>query len=159
MAPRSVPGTIFRQKGSDNSRRQRDGTIEGDKPSSILHGQREEIDIGHLAWAVNVAGVDAAVFEETDGAGPELVVLGAGRPAQTLDGLKGRNRARVPGLADDADEPVLRQGAGCPAVLDLSRDPLLGSAMVDVVCIRSARSTLMSRSARIIPGLLLGAYR
>ena len=118
------------------SRRQRNGAIESDKPSSMLHGEREKIDIGHLAWPVNVAGMYAAVFEKTDGARPELVVLGAGRPAQPLDGFGGRNRVRVPGLADDADESVLRQGAGGPAVMDLAGDPLLGSPVVDVVCVQ-----------------------
>ena len=131
--------------GSDNdkmlwpgsrSRRQRDRVIEGDKPPSMLYGERKKIDIGHLAWPVNMAGLDAALFEKIDGTRPELVILGAGRSAQPFDGLKRRNRARIPGLADDADESVLRQSAGCSAVLDLRRDPFLGSLMVDVVCIQ-----------------------
>jgi len=53
----------------------------------MLHGECKKIDIGHLAWPVDVAGVDAAVFEKTDGAGPELVIFGAGRSAQPLNGL------------------------------------------------------------------------
>jgi hypothetical protein len=54
----------------------------------MLHGKREEIDIGYLAGSVNVAGVYATVFDKTDGAGPELVILGAGRSAQTISSLE-----------------------------------------------------------------------
>jgi hypothetical protein len=110
--------------------------IEGDKPSPMLHGKREKIDIRHLAWPVNVFGVYAAFFEKTDRARPELMILGTGCSAQAFHSLRRRNRARILGLADDANESVLRQGAGCPAVPDLSRDPLLGSLMVDVVCVQ-----------------------
>ena len=85
----------------------------------MLHGKSEQIDIRHLAWPMDVAGVHASVFEEADRAGPELVVLGAGRSAQPRHGLERRNRAWILGLADDADESVLRQGAGSPAMLDL----------------------------------------
>ena len=64
--------------------------IEGDEPSPLLHGKREEIDIGHLARPVNVAGVDTAIVENAGGTGPELVVLGAGRPAQSLGAIRAR---------------------------------------------------------------------
>ena len=78
----------------------------------MLHGESEKIDIGHLSWPMNMAGVYAVVLKKTEGARPELVVLGAGRAAQSLDGLERRNWARVPGLTDDADESVLGQGTG-----------------------------------------------
>lgn len=94
--------------------------IEGDQPSSMFHGKREKIDVGHLARPMNVAGVDAAVVERTGGTGPELVVLGTGRPAQPLDGLERRNRAWILRLTDDADESVLRQSTGRSTVQNFS---------------------------------------
>src|SRR5687767_12654182 len=90
----------------------------------MLHGEGEQVDICHLARAVDVKRVHPMAVEEADGAGPELVILSAGRAAQPIDGFGRRNRARVLRLADDADKAVLRQGAGRPAVLDLRGDPV-----------------------------------
>jgi hypothetical protein len=63
-------------RGRTWNRGERDGMIEGNKPSSMLHSEREKIDIRDLAWPVNVCGVDMSVFEKTDRARPELMVLG-----------------------------------------------------------------------------------
>src|SRR5438128_1044988 len=109
-----------------------DGTIETDQSSTILHRESEQVDVRHLTRPVKVARLHGPVVEEADGAGPELVIFGAGRSAQPFDRLEGRNRAGIAWLTDDADEAVLRQGTGRPAVANLRGDPLPGSLMVDV---------------------------
>jgi hypothetical protein len=42
-------------------------TVEGDEPASSLDGKSEEIDIGHLAWSMNAARVDASSVHEAHG--------------------------------------------------------------------------------------------
>lgn len=54
----------------------------------MLHSEREQINVGHLTWAMDVAGVDTAFFEKAYGASPEFMMLGTGRPAQTLDSFQ-----------------------------------------------------------------------
>src|SRR6059036_3592600 len=103
--------------------RTRNGVIETDQPSTILHCQGEQVDVRHLTRPVQVARLHVPVVEKADGAGPELVIFGAGRSAQPFDRLKGRNRTGISWLTDDADEAVLRQGAGRPAVANLPREP------------------------------------
>src|SRR5436305_4803854 len=145
---------------STRSRREWDGVVESHQPSSTLHGKSEQIDIRHLPRPMKVVRVHVTLLEQADGAGPELVVFGTRCSAQAVDGLGGGHQARILWLTDDADESVLGQGAGRPAVLDLPGDPLPSPPMVNVARIeqreehvdvekRSHHSPTSSRSLSI----------
>jgi hypothetical protein len=105
---------------------QGDRPVEGGEATVIGYCQGEEVGIGHLTWPMDPCPVDHTKVENADGVWPKLMMFGACRLGQQADCHGDGHRAWIAGLADDSNESVLSQGAGCPPPLDLPLQPALG---------------------------------
>ena len=107
--------------------------IEGDKATTTGDRKSQEVDICDLTWAVNSRRVDPFAVEKRQITGPELVVLALGRDRQLVNCVGNWDRARIPRLADNPDESVLRDRTRGPTLTDLAFEPLAGASVVDMI--------------------------
>jgi hypothetical protein len=97
-----------------------------------------------LAMPVQPRVIGQLVVEQAHRTRPELMMFGGGGAGQSCDRLRRRNRAGIPGLADDPDEAVLSDRARRPAVDDLGTEPCAPGVSA-CVSVRRASSTALRR--------------
>lgn len=107
--------------------------LEADTPDAIDRRSCEEVCVGDLAVAVQPGPVDHGSVEQARRARPELVMFAHGRRGEQGNSFGWRDRARIPRLADDADEAILCDRARRPttALTDVALHPSTGVPMVD----------------------------
>ena len=70
----------------------RDASVEGNEPALLFDSQRQQIDIGDLSGADNLAPIGNARLQKADFIGPELVMAGGRRLMEPL-GYEGGRQA------------------------------------------------------------------
>ena len=106
-----------------------DGHVEGDKPATVLDGERQQVDVRQLPRTVHSGVVDKLIIEEADTIRPELVRMVSRRGAKAIHHLEHGMRIWVSGMRHDAHAAVLRDGARCPATAGVVAEPCTGAAM------------------------------
>src|SRR3546814_17255156 len=84
----------------------------------------QQIAVRYLSRRSDLCGIDRAVAEEADVIGPEAMALEQTELADDLRGLGRRaGRVRIARMADDANNPVLRDRTAGPVLAAFPLEP------------------------------------
>ena len=101
----------------------------------MLHGQRQQVDVGQVLVAENTAVVDEAVIQQLQVVRPEFVI-GSGRPCvQQCNSLAKRPEMLIALLRADPQKTVLGKWTGCPAKRGIRQEPRLRHGVMQVLTI------------------------
>ena len=104
-------------------RRNGNGRVERHQATSAFNRQGQKIDVRQLPGTQEAPAVHDRIIQKADAIRNEQMVRSRNRRTQPHHGVGDGQRVRIRGLRQNADAPVLRQWAGCPAVVDIAREP------------------------------------
>lgn len=111
---------------------ERNASIQCDEPAAILHGKREEIDVGNLTRAEQTASLECLRVDNRNIIGPENVPRPGDLRRQQRQRIRYAARTDVASARKHAQKSVLRQRTTGPAVGLIVSPPRERLAMMDM---------------------------
>ena len=113
----------------------------------MRNGKRQEVDICDLSRTRQATSVHHGIIKQTDVIGNKSVIVGGNRRTQSLDSFGDAQPVRIGGLGEDADAPVLRQGARGPSLVNVADEPIGYRNVVGVVLVKQSDQHITSSNA------------
>jgi hypothetical protein len=123
IVPSNLQNQQFLRRGIPD-RRERYAGIESNQPALMPDRESKQINVRQLPRPMNPGRVHDIRIQQTDFIRPEFVdVLAAGLSQMRDDSLR-RQRIGIAGIRHDANTPILRDRARCPAFPRMLREPV-----------------------------------
>src|SRR5215470_13737053 len=117
----------------------RNPTIERHQSTSVLHGEREQVDVGELLRAENARVVDELFVEQRNIVGPEGVIGSGDLVRQKYDHVRNSHWLRVSGLRCDTHKSILRKRTRRPAFRAVCRPPLMCWRVMNMIRLKQCK--------------------
>jgi hypothetical protein len=105
-------------------RRERYAGIESNQPALMPDRESKQINVRQLPRPMNPGRVHDVRIQQTDFIRPEFMHVLAAALSQMRDNSLHRQRIGIGGVRHDANTPILRDRARCPAFLRVLREPI-----------------------------------
>lgn len=109
--------------------------VETHQASPMLHGERQQIQIGELRVTMHLHGIEMGLAQQAERVRPELVVRCGGGALQHHHKLMKGLSMGVGRLAHDAQAAILCKWAARPAICDVGFEPGGCPKMMNMVAV------------------------